>query len=54
MGAEVFHNLAKVLKADKVTVHAVGDEGGFAPNLASNAAALAAIKVAVEKCWLRI
>jgi enolase len=46
MGAEVFHNLAKVLKADGHST-AVGDEGGFAPNLASNEAALAAIKVAV-------
>ena len=46
MGAEVFHSLAKVLKADGHST-AVGDEGGFAPNLASTAAALAAIKVAV-------
>jgi enolase len=46
MGAEVFHSLAKVLKADGHST-AVGDEGGFAPNLPSNAAALAAIKVAV-------
>ncbi|PKG39942.1 phosphopyruvate hydratase [Psychromonas sp. Urea-02u-13] len=46
MGAEVFHSLAKVLKADGHST-SVGDEGGFAPNLPSNAAALAAIKVAV-------
>ena len=46
MGAEVFHSLAKVLKADGHST-AVGDEGGFAPNLASNEAALAAIKSAV-------
>jgi enolase len=46
MGAEVFHSLAKVLKADGHST-AVGDEGGFAPNLASNEDALAAIKVAV-------
>jgi enolase len=46
MGAEVFHSLAKVLKADGHST-AVGDECGFAPNLASNEAALAAIKVAV-------
>ncbi|AGH81958.1 enolase [Psychromonas sp. CNPT3] len=46
MGAEVFHSLAKVLKAEGHST-AVGDEGGFAPNLESNAAALAAIKVAV-------
>ncbi len=47
VGAEVFHNLAKVLKAKGMST-AVGDEGGFAPNLESNAAALAAIKEAVE------
>jgi enolase len=48
IGAEVFHNLAKVLKGKGLNT-AVGDEGGFAPNLESNAAALAAIKEAVEK-----
>ena len=48
IGAEVFHNLAKVLKAKGLNT-AVGDEGGFAPNLESNAAALAAIKEAVEQ-----
>lgn len=48
MGAEVFHNLAKVLHAKGMNT-AVGDEGGFAPNLASNADALACIKEAVEK-----
>ncbi|CAM2941085.1 phosphopyruvate hydratase [Vibrio rarus] len=47
IGAEVFHNLAKVLKSKGMST-AVGDEGGFAPNLESNAAALAAIKEAVE------
>jgi len=47
MGAEVFHSLAKVLKADGHST-AVGDEGGFAPNLPSNEAALAAIEVAVK------
>lgn len=48
MGSEVFHNLAKVLHAKGMST-AVGDEGGFAPNLASNADALACIKEAVEK-----
>ena len=48
IGAEVFHNLAKVLKGKGLNT-AVGDEGGFAPNLASNADALACIKEAVEK-----
>ena len=47
IGAEVFHNLAKVLKSKGLST-AVGDEGGFAPNLESNAAALAAIQEAVE------
>jgi enolase len=45
-GAEIFHSLKKVLSAQGLNT-AVGDEGGFAPNLASNADALAAIKVAV-------
>lgn len=48
MGAEVFHNLAKVLKSKGYNT-AVGDEGGFAPNLGSNAEALECIKEAVEK-----
>lgn len=48
IGAEVFHNLAKVLKSKGLST-AVGDEGGFAPNLESNATALACIKEAVEK-----
>jgi enolase len=47
IGSEVFHNLAKVLKGKGLST-TVGDEGGFAPNLESNAAALAAIKEAVE------
>lgn len=45
-GAEIFHALKKVLQAKGLNT-AVGDEGGFAPNLASNADALAVIKVAV-------
>jgi enolase len=47
MGAEVFHNLKKVL-GDKGLSTAVGDEGGFAPNLASNEEALTVITQAVE------
>lgn len=46
MGAEVFHALKKVLSAKGLNT-AVGDEGGFAPNLESNADALAVIKEAV-------
>ncbi|MDI5932355.1 phosphopyruvate hydratase [Halomonas kalidii] len=47
MGAEIFHALKKVLSA-KGLATSVGDEGGFAPNLASNAEALAVIKQAVS------
>ncbi|MEW6993253.1 phosphopyruvate hydratase [Colwelliaceae bacterium MEBiC 14330] len=46
MGAEIFHALKKVLSAKGLNT-AVGDEGGFAPDLASNADALAVIKDAV-------
>ncbi|ABZ75791.1 Phosphopyruvate hydratase [Shewanella halifaxensis HAW-EB4] len=48
MGAEIFHSLKSVLKSKGLST-SVGDEGGFAPDLASNADALAIIKVAVEK-----
>jgi len=47
-GAEVFHALKKILK-DKGLSTAVGDEGGFAPNLESADAALSVIAQAVEK-----
>ncbi len=47
MGAEIFHALKKVLSGKGLNT-AVGDEGGFAPNLSSNAEALAVIKEAVE------
>ncbi|WP_372871760.1 phosphopyruvate hydratase [Shewanella sp.] len=53
MGAEIFHNLKKVLKAKGLNT-AVGDEGGFAPNLASNADALAVIKEAVEAAGYKL
>ncbi|MBB5173464.1 phosphopyruvate hydratase [Texcoconibacillus texcoconensis] len=48
MGAEIFHNLKKVL-AEQGHNTAVGDEGGFAPNLASNEDAIKTILQAVEK-----
>ena len=48
MGAEVFHNLKNVLKARKLNT-AVGDEGGFAPDLKSNEEALQCIMQAIEK-----
>ena len=53
MGCEIFHSLKKVLK-DQVLSTAVGDEGGFAPNLASNVAALEALSTAVEKAGYKL
>lgn len=47
-GAEIFHALKSVLKAKGLNT-AVGDEGGFAPNLASNEEALVVIKEAIDK-----
>ena len=47
-GCEVFHNLKKVLQ-DKGMNTAVGDEGGFAPDLGSNEEALTVIMTAIEK-----
>lgn len=47
-GCEIFHNLKKVLQ-DKGLNTAVGDEGGFAPDLGSNGEALELIMVAIEK-----
>jgi enolase len=51
-GAEVFHNLKKVLK-EKGLNTGVGDEGGFAPNLESNEAALVAVMSAIERAGYR-
>lgn len=48
MGAEVFHHLKKVLSSKGYST-AVGDEGGFAPNLKSNVEALDVIIEAIEK-----
>lgn len=48
MGAEVFHNLKSVLKKKGYNT-AVGDEGGFAPNLSSNEEALEVIVEAIQK-----
>jgi enolase len=48
MGAEVFHNLKAVLKGKGLST-AVGDEGGFAPNLSSNEEALKTIIEAIER-----
>ncbi|TFD95860.1 MULTISPECIES: phosphopyruvate hydratase [Jeotgalibacillus] len=48
MGAEIFHALKAVLQAKGLNT-AVGDEGGFAPNLSSNEEALSTIIEAIEK-----
>jgi enolase len=48
MGAEIFHSLKSVLKSKGYNT-AVGDEGGFAPNLKSNEEALSTIIEAIEK-----
>jgi len=48
IGAEVFHNLKKILKENGM-VTAVGDEGGFAPNIASTEEAIKVIISAIEK-----
>jgi enolase len=51
-GAEVFHALKKVLKGKGAST-GVGDEGGYAPNLASNEAALAVIMEAIAATGLK-
>jgi len=53
MGAEVFGSLKKVLKANKLST-SVGDEGGFAPDLKSNAEALKVITEAVQKSGYKL
>jgi len=52
MGAEVFHTLRAVLKEKKYST-AVGDEGGFAPQLGSNQEAIEVILVAIERAGYR-
>jgi enolase len=52
-GAEVFHSLKAVLRSRRLST-AVGDEGGFAPNLPSNEAALETIAVAVGQAGFRL
>ncbi|MEM7404478.1 MAG: phosphopyruvate hydratase [Pseudomonadota bacterium] len=51
-GAEIFHALAEVLRSQKLST-AVGDEGGYAPDLPSNKAAVDAILSAIEKAGYR-
>jgi len=52
MGAETFHNLKKILKGQGLST-AVGDEGGFAPNLKSNEEAIEYIINAIEAAGYR-
>jgi len=52
-GCEIFHHLKNVLKGKKLNT-AVGDEGGFAPDLPNNAAAIDLILEAVDKAGYRI
>ena len=52
MGSETFHHLKRVLK-EKGYSTAVGDEGGFAPNLGSNAEAIELILTAIEAAGYR-
>ncbi len=51
-GAEIFHSLKSVLSSQGMNT-SVGDEGGFAPNLPSNRAALDTIMVAIEKAGFK-
>ena len=51
-GAEIFHSLKSVLSSQGMNT-AVGDEGGFAPNLPSNRAALDTIMVAIERAGFK-
>ncbi len=52
-GCEIFHHLKKVLKSKGLSTN-VGDEGGFAPDLRSNAEALDVIMEAAEKAGYRM
>jgi enolase len=52
-GVETFHHLKKILHDKKLTT-AVGDEGGFAPDLKTNAEALDLILTAIEKAGYRV
>ncbi len=52
MGTEIFHNLKKVLH-DKGLSTNVGDEGGFAPNIASNEEAIELVMMAIEKAGFK-
>jgi enolase len=51
-GAEIFHSLKSVLKSQDLNT-AVGDEGGFAPNLRSNEEAITCIMTAIDKAGFK-
>jgi len=53
MGTEIFHNLKTILKSKGLNT-AVGDEGGFAPNLKSNEEAIEIILLAIDKANYKI
>ncbi|KGP63405.1 enolase [Legionella norrlandica] len=53
MGAEIFHVLKSVLKKQGLNT-AIGDEGGFAPNIQSNRQALDLLSEAIEKAGFRL
>ncbi|MBG30446.1 MAG: phosphopyruvate hydratase [Opitutae bacterium] len=53
MGCEIFHSLKKVLRSQNLST-AVGDEGGFAPELASNEAALESLATAVGNAGYKL
>jgi len=52
MGAEIFHNLKKIL-SKRGCITTVGDEGGFAPNVESNEEPLSLIMMAIERAGYR-
>ncbi|MDG4719586.1 MULTISPECIES: phosphopyruvate hydratase [Thalassospira] len=52
MGAEIFHSLKKALSADGLNTN-VGDEGGFAPNIASTEAAISYVMKSIEAAGYR-
>jgi enolase len=52
MGTEIFHHLKAVLKSKKLSTN-VGDEGGFAPNIANNEEAIKLVIQAIEKAGFK-
>lgn len=52
MGVEVFQHLGQLLKANKLSVN-IGDEGGFAPSIASNEKAIELVLTSIEKAGYR-